>query len=109
MPVTPGPRGKPGRVPPGATAAPAGVSPSPLSGARRMEARPYTGRHNSAWTGEAVPPSERGKAHGRPGLQPGGTIPPGPGEVAPPSERGKAPWAGQAYNRAAQFRPERAR
>jgi hypothetical protein len=62
-PVSAGPRGKPGRIAPGATAAPAGISPSPF---------------------------ERGKAHGRPGAQPGGTMPPGAGEAVPPSERGKA-------------------
>src|SRR2546427_187309 len=61
-PVVPGPRGKPERMPPGATAAPASVSPAPF---------------------------ERGKPHGRPGLQPGATIPPGAGEAAVPPERAK--------------------
>ncbi len=90
-PITPGARGKPGRVPPGATAAPAGVSPSPFERGK-AHGRPglQPGATIPPGPGEAVPPSERGKAHGRPGLQPGGTIPPGPGEVAPPSERGKA-------------------
>ena len=90
-PITPGARGKPGRVPPGATAAPAGVSPSPFERGK-AHGRPglQPGATIPPGPGEAVPPSERGKAHGRPGLQPGGTIPPGAGEVAPPPERGKA-------------------
>ena len=66
-PVSPGPRGKPGRLPPVATAAPAGISPSTF---------------------------ERGKARGRPGAQPGGTIPPEinrEGGAVPPAERGRPP------------------
>ena len=90
-PVSPGPRGKPGRVPPGATAAPGGISPSPFErgkGRGRPGAQP--GATIPPGPGEAVPPPERGKARGRPGAQPGGTIPPEPGEAVSPSERGKA-------------------
>ena len=90
-PVSPGPRGKPGRVPPGATAGPAGISPSPFERGKahgRPGAQP--GGTMPPGPGEAAPPSERGKPHGKPGIQPGATIPPGAGEAVPPSERGKA-------------------
>jgi len=62
--VSPGPRGKPGRVLPGATAAPAGVSPAPFE-----RAKPTPG--------------------GRP--RPGATaVPPGSGGLSPsPFERGR--------------------
>ena len=63
QPVLPGPRGKPGRIAPGATAAPAGLLPSPF---------------------------ERGKAYGRSAVQPGGTMPPRVGEAVSPSEGAKA-------------------
>jgi hypothetical protein len=89
-PITPGPRGKPGRVPPGVTAAPAGVSPSPFERGK-PHGRPglQPGGTMPPGAGDGVAPSERGKPHGRPGLQPGGTMPPGAGDAAPPSERGK--------------------
>ena len=91
-PIPPGQRGKPGRVAPGATAAPPeGGSPQPFE---RGKARGRPGMQPAGTmppgAGEAVPPSERGKGRGRPGVQPGGTMPPGAGEAAPPSERGKA-------------------
>jgi hypothetical protein len=84
-PLSPGPRGKPGRVPPGATAA-------PPSEPGKAHGRPgvQPGGTMPPGAGEAAPPSERGKPHGRPGVQPGGTIPPGAGEAIPPSEQGKA-------------------
>jgi hypothetical protein len=118
-PVSPGPRGKPGRVPPGPTAAPAGISPSPFERGKpkpgvtaapsgispspfergKARARPTMPPERAPAIakptipperGEAAPPSERGKPHGRPGVQPGGSIPPGASEAAPPSERDKA-------------------
>src|ERR1043166_707890 len=89
-PVPPGPRGKPGRVAPGTTAAPAGTSPSPFErekGRPGGEAQPGA---TAASHGMSPPPLERGKGRGRPGIQPGTTVPPAAGEVAPPSEWGKA-------------------
>ena len=91
-PVLPGSRGKPGRVVPGTTAAPAGGAPSPFEGGKGRGGRPgaQTGGTIPPGAGEAAPPFERGKPRGRPGAQLGGTIPPGRGEAVPPSERGKA-------------------
>ena len=93
-PVLPGSRGKPGRVPPGATAAPAGAgAPSPFERGKGRGSRPgaQPGATMPPGGGEAAPSFERGKPHGRPGVQSGGTIPPGAGEAVPPSERGRPP------------------
>src|SRR6266498_4278975 len=103
-PVSPGPRGKPGRVPPGAKATPpgglpAGVSPSPFE---RGRGRPGGGRPGAtmspagARASVAPAPFERGK--GRPG-EPGGRPRPGtttspagvPGEAAAPAFRASPP------------------
>jgi hypothetical protein len=94
-PITPGPRGKPGRVPPGATAAPAGVSPLPFErGKPRPGARP-----GLTATPPTAPPSPRGKLGGR--LQPGATNSPAEAPAAttapafhpspPPAEHGRPP------------------
>ena len=67
VPTLPGPRGRLGRVPPGATEAPAVISPSRF---------------------------ERGKPHGRPGTQPGGAIPSEinrEGGAVSPAEHGRPP------------------
>jgi len=94
-PIVPGPRGKPGRIPPGATAAPAGISPSPFERGK-AHGRPGVQPGGTVPPGasEAVPPSERGKPHGRPGVQPGGTMPPEinrEGGAAPTREHGRPP------------------
>ena len=115
-PVAPGPRGKPGRVPPGATAAPVGVSPSPFErgkprpGARPTPSAPPAGISPSPFergkpkpggrpgltetppmSPAAVPPSPRGKPAGRP--QPGATMSPAgaPAATAPPTFRPSPP------------------
>src|SRR6266511_442492 len=103
-PVSPGPRGKPGRVPPGAKATPpggppAGISPSPFE---RGRGRPGGGRLGATMSPAGAPasvapsPIERGK--GRPG-EPGGRPRPGtttspagvPGEAAAPAFRASPP------------------
>jgi Family of unknown function (DUF6600) len=92
--TSPGPRGKPGRVAPGATAAPLGVSPAPFErGKGRPGARPRPGA--TAMPGEAAgamspSPFEGAKPGGRP--RPGVTAPSGgPREGLAPSpiERGR--------------------
>ncbi|SRR6266540_535757 len=81
-PVSPGPRGKPGRVPPGATAAPAGVSPSPFE-----RGKPKPGA-TAAPAAISPSPFERGKP--KPGARAGATMtPPAPPAGVPPSPRGK--------------------
>jgi hypothetical protein len=89
-PIAPGPRGKPGRSP-AATAAPAGVSPSPFERAKpKSGARPgLTGTPPAPPA--AVPPSPRGKPLGRP--QPGATSSPAgaPAATAPPAFRPSPP------------------
>src|SRR6266545_1785321 len=103
-PDSPGPRGKPGRVPPGAKATPpgglpAGVSPSPFE---RGRGRPGGGRPGATMSPAGAPasvapsPFERGK--GRPGEpagrpRPGTTTSPAgaPGEGAAPAFRASPP------------------
>ena len=90
-PVAPGPRGKPGRVPPGPTAAPVGVSPSPFErGKPKPGARPGATLTPPA-PPVGVPPSSRGKPAGRP--QPGATTSPAgaPAATAPPTFRPSPP------------------
>ena len=90
-PVAPGPRGKPGRVPPGATAAPVGVSASPFErGKPRPGGRPGL-TETPPMSPAAVPPSSRGKPAGRP--QPGATMSPAgaPEATAPPAFRPSPP------------------
>jgi len=90
-PVAPGPRGKPGRVPPGATAAPVGVSASPFErGKPKPGGRPGL-TETPPMSPAAVPPSPRGKPAGRP--QPGATMSPAgaPAATAPPAFRPSPP------------------
>jgi hypothetical protein len=103
-PVSPGPRGKPGRVPPGGKAtppggSPTGVSPSPFE---RRQGRPGGGRPGATTSPAGTParlspsPFERGR--GKPG-EPGGRPGPGattspagvPGEAAAPAVRTSPP------------------
>jgi len=96
-PGSPGPRGKPGRVLPGATAAPAGVSPSPFERGKPMPGgrpRPGATAAPPGPAGLAPSPFERGK--GRPGGRPpfpGATTSPAgaPGATAPQSFRPSPP------------------
>ena len=87
--ASPGPRGKRGRLEPGATAEPSlGVSPSPVErgkGRAGGRARPgATAMPGEGATGVSPSPFERGKP--RPGARPGLTATP---LTAPPSPRGK--------------------
>jgi hypothetical protein len=91
--VSPGPRGKPGRVPPGATEAPAGISPSPFErGKGRLGARP-----GLTATPLTAPPRPRGKHGGRPGATtsaaeaPVATAPPAFHPSPPSPEHGRPP------------------
>src|SRR5882724_9189583 len=94
-PASPGPRGKRGRVEPGATGAPSlGTSASPFErGKGRPGARPRPGAtamHGGAPEGTSPAPFEGGKPGGR--AHPGVTAPPsGPREGLSPSqlERGR--------------------
>ncbi|HEY4256836.1 MAG TPA: DUF6600 domain-containing protein [Candidatus Udaeobacter sp.] len=84
-PVSPGPRGKPGRVAPGATGAPAGISPSPFE---RGKPKPGV---TAAPAGISPSPFERGKP--KPGARPGAkTSPAGvPAATAPRAFRPSPP------------------
>jgi len=96
---SPGPRGKPGRVLPGATAAPAGVSPSPFERGKPMPGgrpRPGATAAPPGPAGLSPSPFERGK--GRPGGRPpfpGATTSPAgaPAATAPSSFRPSPPPA----------------
>jgi hypothetical protein len=93
IPVSPAQRGKAERVPPGATAAPGGLSASPFERGKGRSGPPRPGATMSpprSPAGISTSPIERGKGRERPGAQPGTTTPPKPGEGGPPSERGKA-------------------
>jgi hypothetical protein len=108
-PVAPSPRGKPGRVLPGATAAPAGVSPSPFErGKAKPGARPQpglTGTPAGRPAGVSPAPFERDKRPGGPGGRPplqgatvnnpagaaGATAPPNFRPSPPPPEHGRPP------------------
>jgi hypothetical protein len=105
--VSPGPRGKPGRVLPGATAAPAGISPSPFErGKAKPGARPQPGLTGTPAGPAGLSPSpfERGKRPGKPGGRPplpgattspagaqGATAPPSFRPSSPPPEQGRPP------------------
>src|SRR5437588_4686753 len=84
-PVSPGPRGKPGRVPPGATAVPAGISPSPFE-----RGKPKPGA-TAAPAGISPSPFERGKP--KAGAKPGATTSPAraPAATAPAASRPSPP------------------
>jgi hypothetical protein len=87
-PVSPEPRGKPGRVLPGATAAPAGGSPAPFEREKPTPGVPH-GKVGGTPPGRGPAgspmPSDRGQRKGRPGA---GTTPAGPERVSPaPFER----------------------
>src|SRR5262249_50908451 len=95
--TSPGPRGKPGRVAPGATAAPSlGGSPfEPGKGKRGARPRPgATAMPEEGAAGASPAPFERGKGRGKPGErppQPGAAGQPGAARGTSPSEFQGAP------------------
>ena len=103
--VSPAPRGKPGRVLPGATAAPAGGSPLPFEREKPMPGgRPRPGVTSApAGPPAGISPSQFERGRGRPGERPplpGATVPArAPRPTAPPvfpspppPERGRPPF-----------------
>jgi len=98
-PVSPGPRGKPGRVPPGATAVPAGISPSPFErGKPKPGARPGATTSPAGAAAATAPPASRPspppREHGQPPPRKLGESPSsgaGGRENIPPQRRGGEP------------------
>jgi len=98
-PVSPGPRGKPGRVPPGATAVPAGISPSPFErGKPKPGARPGATNSPAGAPAPTAPPASRPspppREHGQPPPRKLGESPSsgaGGRENIPPQRRGGEP------------------
>jgi hypothetical protein len=106
-PVAPGRKGRPGRMPPGATAAPPGILPSPGATASPFERGRGRARPGALGTpagsptglspapGATASPFERGKARSRPGAlgtptgSPAEGISPAPGATASPFEQGR--------------------
>jgi hypothetical protein len=85
-PVSPGPRGKAGRVLPGATAAPGGGAPSPFERAKPTPGRLHPGITPPPREPGGVSPSPFERGRGKPGVRPQ------PGVSAPPAGPSPAPF-----------------
>src|SRR6266498_673553 len=85
-PVSPGPRGKAGRVLPGATAAPGGGAPSPFERAKPTPGRLHPGITPPPREPGGVSPSPFERDRGKPGARPQ------PGVSAPPAGTSPAPF-----------------
>jgi uncharacterized protein DUF6600 len=85
-PVSPGPRGKAGRVLPGATAAPGGGAPSPFERAKPTPGRLHPGITPPPREPGGVSPSPFERGRGKPGARPQ------PGVSAPPAGTSPAPF-----------------